>query len=53
MNADIRYSVLEEWNNSGAGSSTTARLYETVATAGVTKKQLWAGDYNSWIDVSY
>ncbi|KAJ4409681.1 hypothetical protein N0V82_009438 [Gnomoniopsis sp. IMI 355080] len=33
--------IFEEYGNSGAGSSTSARIYETVATAAVTKDQLW------------
>jgi hypothetical protein len=33
--------VYEEYENTGAGSTTTARLYETKATAAVTYSQLW------------
>ncbi|KAH8668450.1 pectin lyase fold/virulence factor [Xylariales sp. PMI_506] len=44
--------IFEEYGNTGDGSSTSARVYETTATAAVTKSQLWPNGY-SWIDTSY
>ncbi|KAH8655848.1 pectin lyase fold/virulence factor [Xylariales sp. PMI_506] len=44
--------VFEEYENTGDGASTSARVYETTATAAVTKGQLWPNGY-SWIDTSY
>jgi pectinesterase len=45
--------IFEEWNNSGAGSSTSARVYETVATGPVSKSTLYGSDWKDWIDTSY
>ncbi|KAJ5173716.1 Pectinesterase catalytic [Penicillium coprophilum] len=42
-----------EFNNSGAGSDTSARLYETAISAAVTKKTVLGSDHASWIDSSY
>jgi pectinesterase len=53
MVTDVNDRIFEEYNNSGAGSSTASRVYETTATAAVSKKVLWGGDYDSWIDASY
>ncbi|KAK7739654.1 hypothetical protein SLS53_005621 [Cytospora paraplurivora] len=44
--------IFEEYDNTGNGSSTSDREYETTATAAVTKAQLWPDGY-SWIDTSY
>ncbi|ROV90134.1 hypothetical protein VPNG_09806 [Cytospora leucostoma] len=44
--------IFEEYENTGNGSSTSDRDYETTATAAVTKAQLWPDGY-SWIDTSY
>lgn len=45
--------TFEEYNNSGAGSSTSGRLYETTATAAVTKDTLWGTGWESWTDTTY
>jgi pectinesterase len=42
-----------EYNNSGDGSNTSARKYETSISAGVTKKTVLGSDYGDWIDASY
>nr|AKH40276.1 pectin methyl esterase CE8 [Talaromyces purpureogenus] len=42
-----------EYNNSGDGSSTSSREYETAISAGVTKKTVLGSDYGDWIDSSY
>ena len=42
--------IFEEYSNSGAGSSTSARLYETKATAAVTKDTLWGSGWEGWED---
>lgn len=44
--------IFEEYQNTGDGSDTSARVTETTATASVTKGQLWPNGY-SWIDTSY
>ncbi|KUI60218.1 putative pectinesterase A [Cytospora mali] len=44
--------IFEEYENTGDGSSTSDREYETTATAAVTKSELWPDGY-SWIDTSY
>ncbi|KFY04554.1 hypothetical protein O988_00695 [Pseudogymnoascus sp. VKM F-3808] len=44
--------IFEEWSNTGAGASTSSRVYYTAATAPVTKGQLWPLGY-SWIDTSF
>ncbi|KAB8202743.1 pectin lyase-like protein [Aspergillus parasiticus] len=41
-----------EYENTGAGSSTSARLYETPASVAMTKTQLWGGDAG-WYDKAY
>lgn len=38
----MKYRVFEEYENTGAGAATTARKYETIATAAVTSEQFWA-----------
>ncbi|RAL62993.1 hypothetical protein DID88_004080 [Monilinia fructigena] len=45
--------IFEEYANTGAGSSTSARVYETVATGAVNKNTLWGNNWASWIDTSY
>ncbi|CEJ59569.1 Putative Pectinesterase [Penicillium brasilianum] len=42
-----------EYNNSGDGSSTSAREYESSISTGVTKKTVLGSDYGDWIDSSY
>jgi pectinesterase len=42
-----------EFKNSGDGSDTSARLYETPISAAVTKKTVLGSDYGNWIDSSY
>ncbi|GLI80828.1 hypothetical protein PoHVEF18_009187 [Penicillium ochrochloron] len=42
-----------EYNNSGDGSSTSSREYETAISAGVTKKTVLGSDYGDWIDSTY
>ncbi|KAL7629495.1 hypothetical protein AAE478_001016 [Parahypoxylon ruwenzoriense] len=44
--------IFQEYGNTGNGSPTSSRVYGTVATAAVTKSQLWPNGY-SWIDTSY
>lgn len=44
--------IFEEYQNTGDGSSTASRKYETKATAAVSKSVLWNGDVD-WIDKSY
>ncbi|KAH7413106.1 carbohydrate esterase family 8 protein [Cadophora sp. MPI-SDFR-AT-0126] len=50
--ADGATPIFMEFQNTGAGSSTSARLYYTPSTAAVTKSALWPLGY-SWIDTSY
>ncbi|KAH8662402.1 pectin lyase fold/virulence factor [Xylariales sp. PMI_506] len=45
--------IFEEYNNNGAGSSTSARVLETVATTGVSKDTLWGSGWKDWVDTSY
>lgn len=42
-----------EYNNSGDGSSTSARKYETAISAAVTKNTVLGSDWGSWLDKSY
>ncbi|KAJ5919087.1 hypothetical protein N7466_010030 [Penicillium verhagenii] len=42
-----------EFDNTGAGSSTTDRLYESSISAAVTHATVLGSDYNDWIDESY
>ncbi|KAF3763311.1 family 8 carbohydrate esterase [Cryphonectria parasitica EP155] len=44
--------TFEEYENTGAGSDTSERVNETVATAAVTMAQLWPDGY-SWINATY
>lgn len=44
--------IFEEFENTGAGSDTSQRVNETVATAAVTMAQLWPEGYG-WIDSTY
>jgi hypothetical protein len=41
-----------EWGNYGAGSDTSARKYETVATGPVSKQDIF-GDNWKWYDASF
>ncbi|KAF7893405.1 uncharacterized protein EAF02_000943 [Botrytis sinoallii] len=45
--------IFMEYANTGAGSSTSARVYETAATGTVSKTTLWGSNWASWIDSSY
>ncbi|ATZ46536.1 hypothetical protein BCIN_01g11150 [Botrytis cinerea B05.10] len=45
--------IFMEYANTGAGSSTSARIYETAATGTVSKTTLWGNNWASWIDSSY
>ncbi|KAJ8070146.1 hypothetical protein OCU04_000538 [Sclerotinia nivalis] len=45
--------IFMEYANTGAGSSTSARVYETAATGTVSKTTLWGSNWASWIDTSY
>ncbi|CAI7651564.1 unnamed protein product [Penicillium manginii] len=42
-----------EFNNSGDGSDTSARLYETSISAAVTKTTVLGSGWKDWIDTSY
>ncbi|KAJ5946164.1 hypothetical protein N7454_003003 [Penicillium verhagenii] len=42
-----------EFDNTGAGSSTTDRLYESSISAAVTHATVLGSDYSDWIDESY
>ncbi|KAE8325641.1 pectin lyase fold/virulence factor [Aspergillus sergii] len=44
--------IFMEYENTGAGSNTSARLYETPASIAMTKLQLWDGDAG-WYDKAY
>ncbi|EHK96683.1 putative pectinesterase A [Glarea lozoyensis 74030] len=43
--------IFQEFNNSGAGSDISKRLYTTKATAAMTQSKLWKD--SSWIDSTY
>ncbi|PVH68082.1 carbohydrate esterase family 8 protein [Cadophora sp. DSE1049] len=43
----------EEFNNTGAGSDTSKREYETNAASAVTMSQLWVTSGRGWIDSLY
>ncbi|KAF7909127.1 hypothetical protein BELL_0115g00060 [Botrytis elliptica] len=45
--------IFMEYANTGAGASTSARVYETAATGTVSKTTLWGSNWASWIDSSY
>ncbi|KAF3399739.1 putative pectinesterase A [Penicillium rolfsii] len=51
--ADNATPLYYEYNNSGDGSSTSGREYETAISAGVTKKTVLGSDYGDWIDSTY
>ncbi|KAJ5127712.1 hypothetical protein N7448_008491 [Penicillium atrosanguineum] len=51
--ADGATPLYYEYNNSGDGSSTSERKYESSISAGVTKKTVLGSDYGDWIDESY
>lgn len=42
-----------EYDNTGDGSSTSARKYESSISAGVTKTTVLGSGYGDWIDESY
>ncbi|KAF7167250.1 hypothetical protein CNMCM5623_000612 [Aspergillus felis] len=42
-----------EYNNTGAGSDTSKREYETSITAAVTKNTVLGSGWNTWIDTTY
>ncbi|RAQ69442.1 pectinesterase precursor [Aspergillus flavus] len=44
--------IFMEYENTGAGSNTSVRLYETPASAAMAKSQLWGGD-TGWYDKAY
>lgn len=45
--------IFEEYENTGAGADTSARVDETTTAAAVTKKDLWGSGWEDWIDTSY
>ncbi|CAD6448272.1 70fdb3ac-9a96-4007-8a54-7e7c104cd397 [Sclerotinia trifoliorum] len=45
--------IFMEYANTGAGSSTSARAYETAAKGTVDKNTLWGNTWASWVDTSY
>ncbi|KAF7894747.1 uncharacterized protein EAF01_010197 [Botrytis porri] len=45
--------IFMEYANTGAGSSTSARVYETAATGTVSMTTLWGSNWASWVDSSY
>ncbi|TRX90476.1 hypothetical protein FHL15_008645 [Xylaria flabelliformis] len=50
--ADNATPIFQEYQNTGDGSSTSSRVYETATSTAVTKSVLWPNGY-SWIDTSY
>ncbi|KAI1734898.1 pectin lyase fold/virulence factor [Xylaria scruposa] len=50
--ADNATPIFQEYQNTGDGSSTSSRVYETATNTAVTKSALWPNGY-SWIDTSY
>ncbi|GIK07206.1 hypothetical protein Aspvir_002862 [Aspergillus viridinutans] len=42
-----------EYNNTGAGSDTSARVYETSISAAVTKDTVLGSGWKTWIDTTY
>ncbi|CAI7646131.1 unnamed protein product [Penicillium glandicola] len=51
--ADGATPLYYEYNNSGDGSDTSDREYETTISAGVTKTTVLGSDYADWIDSNY
>ncbi|KAJ5166316.1 pectinesterase A [Penicillium canariense] len=51
--ADGATPLYYEYNNSGDGSDTAEREYETSISAGVTKTTVLGSDYKDWIDSSW
>lgn len=51
--ADGATPLYYEINNTGDGSDTSDRLYETSISAAVTKKTVLGSDYSDWIDSTY
>ncbi|PGH06937.1 hypothetical protein AJ79_06410 [Helicocarpus griseus UAMH5409] len=45
--------IFEEYNNSGAGSDTSARKYLTPASEAVTRDQLWGSGWEEWVDMDW
>ncbi|KAL0571449.1 hypothetical protein V5O48_010518 [Marasmius crinis-equi] len=45
--------VFMEFNNTGAGSSTSQRQMETKQSALITKEQVLGSDWKSWVDTSF
>ncbi|KAF8977751.1 pectinesterase [Cyathus striatus] len=42
-----------EYQNTGAGSDTSQRVYLTPISAAITKNQVLGNDWKSWTDISY
>ncbi|KAJ5557013.1 pectin lyase-like protein [Penicillium frequentans] len=51
--ADGATPLYYEYDNTGDGSDTSDRLYETSITAGVTKTTVLGSGYGDWIDETY
>ncbi|KAJ5813784.1 uncharacterized protein N7503_000534 [Penicillium pulvis] len=51
--ADDATPLYYEYDNTGDGSDTSDRLYETSITAGVTKTTVLGSGYGNWIDETY
>ncbi|KAJ5560209.1 pectinesterase A [Penicillium frequentans] len=51
--ADGATPLYYEYDNTGDGSDTSSRLYETSITAGVTKTTVLGSGYGDWIDETY
>lgn len=51
--ADGATPLYYEYDNTGDGSNTSDRLYETSISAGVTKTTVLGSGYADWIDESY
>lgn len=51
--ADGATPLYYEYNNSGDGSNTSERVYESSISAGVTKTTVLGSNYGDWIDESY
>jgi pectinesterase len=42
-----------EYNNKGAGSSTSRREYESAISGAVSQNTVLGSDWNSWVDTKY
>jgi pectinesterase len=51
--ADGATPLYYEYNNSGAGSDTSERLYESSISAAVVKTTVLGSNWGDWIDRSY